>query len=74
MFHAVCAGGQCSETRGEGVAAYGSCGREEEARATAAEVLRIGPEISVEDYARHLKFKEEDTKLVMDGLRKSGLK
>jgi hypothetical protein len=71
MFRAVCAGGQCSETRGEGAAAYGSCGREDEARATAAEVLRIGPEISVEAYARHLKFRDEDKELVIDGLRKS---
>jgi adenylate cyclase len=55
-------------------AAYGSCGREEEARATAAEVLRIGPTFSVEDYARHLKFKEDDKELVIQGLRKAGLK
>ena len=74
MFRAVCAGGQCSETRGEGAAAYGSCGCEDEARATAAEVLRIGPEISAEDYARHLKFEDEDKELVIDGLRKSGRK
>ncbi len=55
-------------------AVYGSCGRVEEARATAAEVLRIGPTFSVEDYARHLKFKEEDKELVIAGLRKAGLK
>lgn len=55
-------------------AVYGSCGRVEEARSTAAEVLRIGPTFSVEDYARHLKFKEEDKELVVEGLRKAGLK
>jgi adenylate cyclase len=55
-------------------AVYGSCGRVEEARATAAEVLRIGPTFSVEDYARHLKFKEEDKELIIAGLRKAGLK
>ena len=55
-------------------AVYGSCGRVEEARATAAEVLRIGPTFSVADYARHLKFREADKELVIEGLLKAGLR
>jgi adenylate cyclase len=55
-------------------AVYGSCGRVEEALSTAAEVLRIGPTFSVEDYARHLKLREEDKELIIAGLRKAGLK
>jgi hypothetical protein len=55
-------------------ASYGACGHEKEARATAAEVLRIDSQFSVEHYARLLKFKNEDKVLFIDGLRKAGLK
>jgi tetratricopeptide (TPR) repeat protein len=56
-------------------AVYGSCGREAQARAAATEVLRIDPQFSVDYYARQFKFKkQEDKKLLFDGLRKAGLK
>ena len=50
-------------------------GREEEARAEAAEVLRIDPKFSLEYFANTLPYKNQaDTKLAIDTLRKSGLK
>jgi adenylate cyclase len=55
--------------------AYALMGREKEARAEAAEVLRIDPKFSVESYARRLPYK--DQKLIDDevsALRKAGLK
>jgi len=54
---------------------YSMGGREEEARAEAAEVLRIDPRFSLEYYAKTLPFKNQaDTELVIDALRKAGLK
>jgi len=47
-------------------------GREEEARAQAAEVLRIQPKFSLEKWAK--RFKGPDKEKVIDGLRKAGLK
>jgi adenylate cyclase len=39
---------------------YGSLGREEEARAAAAEVLRIDPKFSVEHFAKRLPYKKQE--------------
>jgi adenylate cyclase len=55
--------------------AYGLCDREEEARATATEILRIQPKFSVERYAKRLKFKNQsDKERFINALRKAGLK
>jgi len=54
---------------------YGSLGREEEARAAAAEVLRIDPKFSVEQHAKRLPYKRQpDLDRFIEGLRKAGLK
>jgi len=56
-------------------AVYSFSGRDEEARAEAAEVLRIQPKFSLEQYAKRITYKnEEDKKLLIDSLRKAGLK
>ena len=56
-------------------ASYSMGGREEEARAEAAEVLRIDHKFSLEYYAKTLPFKNQaDTELTIDALRKAGLK
>ena len=56
-------------------ATYSLAGREEEARAAAAEVLRINPKFSLEHVAKALPFKNKaDTELHIDSLRKAGLK
>jgi adenylate cyclase len=47
-------------------------GREEEARAQAAEVLRIQPKFSLEKWAKRLKGPDKEK--VIDGFRKAGLK
>jgi adenylate cyclase len=55
-------------------ATYGLWGREEEARAAAAEVLRVEPKFSVE-YVKTLPFKNKaDKELLIEALRKAGLK
>ncbi|MCK4820985.1 tetratricopeptide repeat protein, partial [bacterium] len=55
--------------------AYALCGREEEARAEAAAMLRINPKFSLERFAKTLPFKNQAEKeVVIDGLRKAGLK
>jgi adenylate cyclase len=55
--------------------AYCSLGREEEARAEAAEVLRIHPKFTVEYAAKTWPYKNEtDRDLVLNALRKAGLK
>ncbi len=54
---------------------YALMGREEEARAEAAEVMRIDPKFSLESHARRVPYK--DQKMVDDlvsALRKAGLK
>jgi TolB-like protein/Tfp pilus assembly protein PilF len=53
---------------------YVSSGREEEARAEAAEVLRINPKFSVKKYEKRAAFKKkEDNKRYIAALRKAGL-
>ena len=55
--------------------AYSLAGRDEEARAEAAEVLRIHPKFSLERFAKRVTYKkQEDKVLVIDSLRKAGLK
>jgi adenylate cyclase len=50
-------------------------GREKEARAEAAEVLRINPKFSVDSHANMLSFKDQSVNdRVVDALRKAGLK
>ncbi len=56
-------------------AAYSKMGREKEARAEAAEVLRINPNFSLDYFAKALPFKDQKvTNKLIDGLRKAGLK
>jgi len=56
-------------------ATYSMMGREQEARAEAAEVLRLNPKFSVDSYAKRLTFKDQSvTDKFIDGLRKAGLK
>jgi hypothetical protein len=50
-------------------------GREKEARAEAAEVLRINPNFSVDYFAKTLPYKDQKvTNNLIDALRKAGLK
>lgn len=57
------------------ICAYMALGREEEARAHAAEVLRIDPDFSVDRAAKVSPFKNKaKLKIVMDFYRKAGLK
>jgi adenylate cyclase len=54
---------------------YSLSGREEEARTAAAEVLRIDPNYSVDHLAETLPYKKRaDLELVINSLRKAGLK
>jgi adenylate cyclase len=56
-------------------AAYGSSGREAEARAESAEVLRINPKFSLEFLAKTWPYKNKaDLERYVDPLRKAGLK
>jgi tetratricopeptide (TPR) repeat protein len=56
-------------------ASYSLLGREEEARAEAAEVLRLNPKFSVDKYAKRLPFKDQAyTERYVGALRKAGLK
>jgi adenylate cyclase len=55
-------------------AAYAQAGQLEEARAEAAEVLRINPAFTIEGFKRLVVFKDpKDTEHRLDGLRKAGL-
>lgn len=55
-------------------AVYGFCGREEEARKEAAEVLGINPKFTVESYTGNLPYKyPANRNLTILGLRKAGL-
>jgi Tfp pilus assembly protein PilF len=57
------------------VIAYSSLGREDEARAEVSEVLRIDPKFSLEHAAKTWPYKNEaDRDLVLNALRKAGLK
>jgi len=54
---------------------YGNLGLEEEARAAAKELLRLNPKFSVEHYGKLRWQKNRDKwNLLIDGLRKAGLK
>jgi adenylate cyclase len=54
---------------------YSMMGREKEARAEAAEVLRINPNFSLEYFAKALPFKDQKViNKFIDALRKAGLK
>jgi adenylate cyclase len=56
-------------------AAYSLLGREEEAHAEAAEVLRINPKFSLEHFSKTIPFKNQsDTEHLINALRKAGLK
>ena len=56
-------------------ATYSLMGRDEEARAQPARILRVIPKFSVESFANTLPFKNKaDTDLYIDSLRKAGLK
>jgi adenylate cyclase len=53
---------------------YSWSGRDEEARAEAAEVLRLNPKFSVERFAKRLTYKRiEDRERLLGALRKAGL-
>ena len=53
---------------------YVSSGREEEARAEAAEVLRIQPKFTLKGFEKRLTYKrKEDREKFLDALRKAGL-
>ena len=54
---------------------YSLMGREKEARAEAAEVLRINPKFSLDQFAPTITYKDQArTDLILDALRKAGLK
>ena len=56
-------------------ATYMMMGREEEARAAAAEVMKINTKFSLEWYAKTIYFKNQnDVDKTIDALRKAGLK
>ncbi len=56
-------------------ATYTMMRREKEARAEAAEVLRINPKFSVDSYAKTLSYKDQsEADKVINALRKAGLK
>ena len=56
-------------------AAYSLSGSEQEARAEAAEILRINPKFSLEYFAKTQPYKNpHDRALLIDALRKAGLK
>ena len=56
-------------------ATYAQMGRMEDARAQAAEVMRIDPRFSLERWGRTLRYRDPaDTERVLDALRKAGLK
>jgi len=56
-------------------AAYSVSGQDEEARAAAAEIIRIAPKFSVEYFSRTLVYKNQaDKEIFVAALRKAGLK
>jgi len=53
----------------------GACGREEDARSRAKELLKVQPDFSVEYFGKRLTIKNDaDRDLILNGLRKAGLK
>jgi adenylate cyclase len=56
-------------------ATYSMMGREKEAHAEAAEVLRINPKFLLDNYAKRVSYKDQSQKdKVVNALRKAGLK
>ena len=56
-------------------ASYGELGREEEARAEAAEIERLSPQTSLEALRQRLPYKDQAVlERLFDGLRKAGVK
>ena len=56
-------------------ATYSMLGREGDARAAAAEVMKINPKFSLEKYTKTIYFKNQnDIDKTIDALRKAGLK
>jgi len=56
-------------------ATYSSLGREQEARAEAAEVLRLNPKFSLDDAVKIIPMKNKaDLDQFINALRKAGLK
>ena len=56
-------------------AVYSQMGQEKDARAEAAEVLRLHPKFSVDNYLKEGPYKDErQTENLMNALRKAGLK
>jgi adenylate cyclase len=56
-------------------AAYSMMGREKDARLEAAEVLRINPNFSVDNFGRRIPYKDQSqTDKYLNALRKAGLK
>jgi len=54
---------------------YSMMSREKEANAEAAEVLRINPKFSLDNYAKTLTFKNQsEADKIVNALRRSGLK
>ena len=53
---------------------YFRLGREEEARAAAAEILRINPKFSLERYAKTLPFTKPVADRIVEDLRRAGLR
>lgn len=53
---------------------FSACGKEEEARKAAKELLRISPNFSVESFAKRLpQNKQEDKDRIVEALRMAGL-
>ena len=56
-------------------AVLGACGREEDARSRAKELLKVQPNFTVDYFGKQLANKNDaDNDLILDGLRKAGLK
>jgi hypothetical protein len=56
-------------------AVYSFSGRDEEAKAEAAEVLSIQPKFSLEQFEKNVTYKrEENRERLLSALRKAGLK
>jgi tetratricopeptide (TPR) repeat protein len=56
-------------------AVLGACGREEDARSRAKELLKVQPNFTVEYFGKRLTLKNEaDRDEILNGLRKAGLK
>jgi len=57
------------------IVTYGAMGKEDEARAAAAELLKINPKFSAEKYLKTLPYKDDNyPRLAAESFRKAGLK